>query len=333
MEKWKLLQLFAEGGEGEGSAPAEGNGAKTVDNGTADEYTKKLLELGVPKEKIRAKKNKAEAKQTADREPEATAPQGNAPAAEETKTEEATTTENAPKKPTWDEIMADPEYNKQMQSIVQERLKKSKTQTDAFGMMEESMMLLAKRHGLDSNNIDYKALNEAIKNDDLIYENQALEHGNDLETEKKNTLREVGDAIKARTVEEEMFENHLRSLEAQGEAMKATFPNFDLKTELKNPTFARMTSPNGGVSVEDAYYAVHRKDIQQATMQITAQKTAEQISNTIQAGQRRPSEAGTTGVAPSVTNFNYANASKEQRNALKERIRRGEKIYPGQEFK
>jgi hypothetical protein len=69
-------------------------------------------------------------------------------------------------------------------------------------------------------------------------------------------------------------------------------------------------------------------------MKVAAQKTAEKISNAIQAGSRRPDEAGTSSQAPSVSTFDYRNASREQREALKKRIRdaaaRGEKLYPGQ---
>jgi hypothetical protein len=91
-----------------------------------------------------------------------------------------------------------------------------------------------------------------------------------------------------------------------------------------------MTSPNVGLSVEDAYYAVHRNEIQRAAMQVTAQTVAKKISNDIQAGSRRPNENGTSGQAPSVTTFDYRSMSPEQRRALKDRIYSGEKIYPGQ---
>jgi hypothetical protein len=95
-----------------------------------------------------------------------------------------------------------------------------------------------------------------------------------------------------------------------------------------------MTSPNVGISVEDAYYAVHRNEIQTASMQIAAQKTAEKLSNAIQSGSRRPDESGVSSQAPSVSTFDYRNASRDQREALKKRIRdaaaRGEKLYPGQ---
>ena len=116
--------------------------------------------------------------------------------------------------------------------------------------------------------------------------------------------------------------------------MKAAFPTFELARELQNPAFARMTSPNVGISVEDAYYAVHRREIQSAAMKATAQKTAEQMANSIRAGQNRPVENGSSAQAPSITSFDYAKASKEQREALKRQIReaaaQGKKLYPGQ---
>ena len=69
-------------------------------------------------------------------------------------------------------------------------------------------------------------------------------------------------------------------------------------------------------------------------MEITAQRTAEQMANSIRSGQARPVENGTSAQAPSNTTFDYAHASREQRDALKRRIReaaaQGKKLYPGQ---
>ena len=95
-----------------------------------------------------------------------------------------------------------------------------------------------------------------------------------------------------------------------------------------------MTAPGTGLmSVEDAYRAVHRKEIEAAQSQVIAQRTAQKISNAIQAGSRRPDENGTSGQSASVTTFDYSKASKAQRDALKQQIRaaaaRGEKLYPG----
>ena len=131
--------------------------------------------------------------------------------------------------------------------------------------------------------------------------------------------------------DDQALRRHYQSLLQQSEEMKKTFPGFDLARELQNPAFVRLTAP-GAVSVEDAYYAVHRKQLQGAAMQVAARKTAQKLSNAIMAGSRRPQENGTAAQAPSVTAFDYRNASRQQREELKKAIRtagaKGEKLYP-----
>ena len=125
---------------------------------------------------------------------------------------------------------------------------------------------------------------------------------------------------------------HFADLERQAQALKATYPDFDLKAELRNPVFARMTAPDIGISLEDAYYAVHRKELHAAAMREAAEKTAAKLAVAIRSGSRRPIEAGASSQAPSVTAFDYAKASREQREAFKKdlraRIAKGEKVYP-----
>lgn len=333
-DKWLNLQLFA----GEGAGDGGGEGAAQGEN-SADAGHQRLLELGVPADKIR--KNRAYKVNTPAAKP-AAAEQS---AAQEQKPEQAAAAGNptevnkteAPARMSWDEIMADPEYNEQMQKVVQSRLRTAKGAEESLGKLTPALELLARKHGLDPANIDYEALTKAISDDESYYEDKALEMGVSVETAKKidqeerNTARQQRQ--EAQTLEQQKFQQHIMKLEQQGEAMKKVFPNFDLRTELKNPYFARMTSPNIGISVEQAYYAVHHKDLQEAAMQVTAQKVAQKISNDIQAGSRRPNENGTSGHAPSVTTFDYSKASKEQREALKREIyaanARGEKVYPG----
>lgn len=327
---WLNLQLFG----GEGAAGGEGGGDGAEAGASADDAgQQRLLELGVPADKIR--KNRSY------KVPSAPAPKAVDTADEDTSEGDNGQDDSAGDKGTarltWDEIMADPEYNKQMQAVVQARLRNSKTAEENLGKMAPVIELMARRYGMDVENMDYDALAKAVNDDDAFYEDKALEMGVSVETAKSIDRNERETARlqreQQRTLEEQRIQDHLAKLEAQGAALKQTFPNFDLRTELQNPAFARMTSPGVGISVEDAYYAVHRKEIQTAAMQVTAQKAAQKISNSIQSGQRRPSEAGTTGQAPSVTTFDYSKASKEQREALKKQIRdaaaRGEKLYPG----
>lgn len=328
--KWLNLQLFA----GEGAGDGGGEGAATGGN-AADPGQQRLLELGVPADKIR--KNRAYKLNTPAQAP-AAAEQGKAQEGKQEQAAAANPTEEkkteAPARMSWDEIMADPEYNKQMQAVVQSRLRSAKGAEESLGKLTPALELLARKHGQDPANIDYDALAKAISDDESFYEDKALEMGVSVETAKRIDQQERETARQQveqqRTLEQQKFQQHIIKLEQQGEAMKKVFPNFDLRTELQNPAFARMTSPNVGISVEDAYYAVHRNEIQTASMQVAAQKTAQKISNAIASGSRRPDENGTSGQAPSVTTFDYRSMSPEQRKSLKDRIRSGEKIYPGQ---
>lgn len=329
--KWLGLQLFA----GEGAGDGGGDGAATGETSAAagQDMESRLRELGVPEDKIRRRAKKQAAPAAAKPVEESQAIQQAAAAAEPTE-------EPAPDTParmSWDDIMADPEYNKQMQAVVQARLRNAKSAEENLAKLTPALEVLARKHNLDPANMDYDALSAAISDDSEFYEDKALQMGVSIETAKKIDQEERDQQRRqreeARTLEQQKIHQHIQRLEQQGEALKKTFPNFDLRTELQNPAFARMTSPNVGISVEDAYYAIHRNEIQTAAMQVTAQKAAQKISNSIQSGQRRPAEAGTSGQAPSVTTFDYRQASREEREALKKRIRdaaaRGEKVYPG----
>jgi hypothetical protein len=327
---WLDLQLFAEGeGGGEGAT----TGVEAVDPGQ-----QRLLELGVPADKIRKRASEAVAKMTK-------APARQEPAQEQKPTEQIPTAEpteeepkaDAPTRMSWDDIMKDPEYNKKMQAVVQSRLRSAKGAEESLQKMAPAIEVLARKYGLDPANPDYEALSKKINDDESYYEDKAMEMGVSIDEARKLDQKERDTARQQRqeaiNLEQKKFQDHIMNLERQAEEMKKVFPKFDLRTELRNPIFARMTSPSGGVSVEDAYYAIHRKELQTATAQASAQATAKQISNAIQAGSRRPQENGTSGQAPSVTHFDYSKASPEQRKQFKAFLESeraaGRKVYPG----
>jgi hypothetical protein len=319
------LQLFAEGGDGGAGGAAPGVGGESATAPVTGEQ--RLRDLGVPEHVLEKRANRKSAK-SASKAPAQTEAQQVASAEEPT--EEQTT---APARMTWDEIMADPEYNKNMQDTVQKRLKSAKGAEESLSKLAPAIELLANKYGLDINNMDYDALTQAISDDDGFYEDEALARGKTIAETKNEVLQEQATAREQRTLEAQRMTNHFDRMEQQAQQLKQMFPNFDLRKELENPVFARMTAPSymdAGFTLEDAYYAVHRKEIDAARNQVVAQETAKRMSNAIQSGQRRPVENGTTGRAASVTTFDYRTASKAEREALKRDIYSGKKIYPGQ---
>ena len=329
--KWLNLQLFAGEGTGDGGGEGAATGESAVDAGQ-----QRLRELGVPEDKLRKR-----AQRSAPKLPAGAVRTAQTQEAPKQTTEQAAAADNPtevktdkPARMSWDEIMADPEYNKQMQATVQGRLRGAKAAEEAMGKLAPALELLARRHGQDPAKMDYEALAKAISDDDSFYEDKALEMGVSVETAKQIDQQERENARQKRqeqmTLEQQRIQQHLSGLEQQAEELKKTFPGFDLRNELKNPTFARLTSPNSGLSLADAYFAIHRQEIMAASAQVAAQQTAIKTANAIRSGSLRPQENGSSGQAPSVSAFDPKAMSPAQRADLKRRIMAGEKIYPGQ---
>ena len=216
--KWFLLQLFA--GEGAGaSAGGEGGGEGAVsgaNEGLAAE-DQRLLELGVPEEKLRKRAKRASAKlpegavRTAPSQAQEQKSQEQVATAEENPTEEKTET-TTPTRMSWDEIKADPEYNKEIQAIVQSRLRSAKNAEESLAKLAPALEVLARRHGLDAENMDYEAIAKAINDDDTYYEDMALEKGVSVQTAKqldqeaRDTARQQRE--EARNLEEQKLHDH-----------------------------------------------------------------------------------------------------------------------------
>lgn len=330
-KKWGFLQLFA--GEGAGTGANAGDGG-TSGNGGGDASTpgvaavdaaQRLRDMGVPESKIarygkaygkRANKTAApvavEQAQRADEQ---------AAAAETAQAEEQ---QPAPQKYNWDEVMKDPEMNRRMQETVRASKKKSQAAEDALAALAPALKAQAQEYGLDPENIDYVALGKHMSGE---YDEKALELGLPRETVVKMEQQQ-------RINEEKLNRDHIAGLIAQGEKMKAVFPNFDLRKEMENPQFVRLTSRGVNVSVEDAYRLVHRKELELAQAQIVERKATERVQNTIRAGASRPDESGSASQAPSVTTIDWKHASREQLQAQARRIRlaaaQGRKLRPGE---
>lgn len=338
--KWKWLQLFAGEAAGDG-----GDGASETGETSADAGHQRLLELGVPASKIRKNRayrasapaaKPAEAEQVAQKEQS----QGQVAAANEpTEGKAEDSTQHSEKRLSWDEIMADPEYQQEMQKIIKGRLKKSDKELENHNKMADAHRSLARYYGLDAENIDFDALAGKIAADDGLIEQRAMQNGVDAPTQRKldayDAMKAQQDNFTQEQARRQLLANHYQGLKTQAEPMKAKFPNFDLDKELnENPMFARLTGPGVNIPVEQAYKMTHHDEIVAASVKTAQQQTASKLSNAIRSGNMRPEENGTAGQAPSVATFDYKNASKEQRRALKERIRsagqRGEYIMPGQ---
>lgn len=315
--KWLFLQLF--GGEGAGGTGAAGDGGAAASGEAPADAAQALRSMGVAEKKIAKYAN--EYGKRAKKAPAKQEPQQAAAAQEET-----AQAEKQAEKPKydWDEVMKDPECNRRMQETVQASKRKAKAAEDAMAALAPGLQALAKEHGMDPENMDYVALAKHMTGE---YDDKALEMGLPKDTVVKMDQQQ-------RINEDLLNRQHFQNLIQQGEQMKAVFPKFDLRKELENPQFRRLTSRGVNISVEDAFHLVHRRELEQAQAQIVDKKATERVQNTIRAGAARPDESGASAQAPSVSTVDWRNASKEQIMAQAKKIRlaaaQGRKLRPGE---
>lgn len=322
----KLLQLFADEGAattgvtsgaadqsaGVTSGAADQNTAVSAENaGTAKvSYADRLAQLNVPKDKIRPKYNDKTVK-----------------AAETTPV--AQVENSAEPELTWDKVKDLPFVKDEISKVVRASLERRNTANERMAKLAPALEVLARQYNMDGSDLeklDYEALANAISADSHYYESKANEMGVDVETAKhideleRDKLRR--DRADARSIEERREREHFTTLVNQANELKTLFPNFDLRTEMQNPKFVRLTSPGSGLSVKDAYFALHREEIQQAQAQAIAQGVQQRMSNAYMSGMSRPVENGARGQAGSTGTISYRAMSKEQREVIKADMRR-----------
>lgn len=330
------LQLFADGasaGGGEGGG-ASATGAETAaDAGQANPAAKSLEELGVPKkiaEKYRARKA-AKAAQETSQESE-TEPETDPPAPAQEPKAEAKEQDAAAKTISWEEAIKDPAINKKLQETITARTKNLR---EAMKDLAPALDILGPLYGLDLTDMskaDYKAFSKAVTEDDRLYEKKAVELGVDVPTAKRIENLEADKrrnaAENARREQAEVLGRHYDQLQQQGAKLKEEFPSFDLDAELQNEVFYRLTLPGSGLNVEQAYWAVHHKEISEAKKAETARFVSSAISNAVRSGQQMPQENGTNmKVSAGVASKLYSQMNPEERQAYKAELQRQNRRY------
>lgn len=335
--KFKWLQLFSDG-TGEGGAADSGvtspaaagqdtgvNASAVAGQTVEPTQADRLRELGVPESKLKRAKYSQKA---APQKQQETASQAAAAETQEV-TEEA---KDTAKRLSWDEIMADPEYNREMQKVVKAAKEKLKTSAEGLEKLEPAIQLIAKKYGVDAS--DYDAVSKAVVDDDAYYEERAMELGVTTDVakqlDKSEKMMRAAEEQQQKFINEQKLMEHIGKLNRQAIELQQKYPDFNLGKELNNPTFARLTAPDLNLPLEDAYELVHREEIKENIRQAALKASIQQVSNAVQSNKNRPNDGVSKSSNASVQTFNYQNATKAQREALKARIRSGEKIFPGQ---
>lgn len=225
------------------------------------------------------------------------------------------------------------DYEAKVKAAVSKRFKNQKDLQSKIDSIDPIVKMVAQKYGIEPNpdgSLSIQAINDAMQNDNSLYEQEAFKRGISVDELKniKRLERENASlrAENTRTAEQREWD----ALLMQGEELKNTYPDFDMETEMQNPQFGRLlaTMQKSGFpnALQTAYEAVHRDDIMGGAMRYAVSQTESKISKSIQSGMRRPAENGTNQQAAARTTTDPSKLTKSQIDDLKRRAERGERI-------
>lgn len=217
------------------------------------------------------------------------------------------------------------DFDAHVQGIVRNRFKanaENEAQLEAYKPLMEA---LGKKFNVDPTDIE--GMTRAVSYDPEELEMEALQRGMSVDSlmtiKKLEAQNEKLTKEQNKSIAEQRMQAHFNQLAKDSEGLKAMYPNFDLMTEMQNPTFARLTAPGVGISVQQAYELVHMEEIKQQN----AKQQALAYANSVRANGARPSENGLTGEQGAQTVKSDPNTlTAADRAEIKRRVMRGEKI-------
>ena len=299
------LQLFADGGAGDGGTGAEGASGETA--------------VAAVQQTKGSKNPLADVKYGIQEDPAQTAP------VQDT----ADVVETPDRKAEFKKLIKGEyknEYDAEVQDILQRRFKSTRDTVEKYEALTPTLEMLAKKYGVDAT--DIKALNQAIEEDDSYYEEEALEKGITVRQLKKiRKMERENSELKRQMQEKTTRENANRLYQQwieQAEQVKSVYPSFDLSAEMQNPKFLDLLRAN--IDVRTAYEVLNNDKIIPAAMQFTAKQVEQKLTNKIIANGARPSENGITSQSASLTKSDVSQLTKADRQEIARRVARGEKI-------
>lgn len=218
-------------------------------------------------------------------------------------------------------------FDNDVQTILKGRLKGAEENQQRMDKLTPMLAEMAKRMGKDPTDID--GIVAQYMDDDSLYEEESIKTGTPIPVLKKlhqmEKQRDDAQAQVSQFTQEAQNRAHIINLIQQGEALKVKYPQFDLQTEMQNERFVAMTAPNGGLSVEEAYYALHHRELASSAMQFAAQQAQQQAAQTIQANMARPTENGVSSGAPAAEwRSDPRNLSKQDLREIARRVHAGD---------
>jgi hypothetical protein len=194
-------------------------------------------------------------------------------------------------------------YGQAVSQAINQRFRNQSDLQAKIDSYDDIMSPLFERYGLAQG--DVEGLRNSLQGDESLFVQAAEEEGLSVE-QYREQLRLKADAERGRQLLAEYKNQQERNAkfadwERQADELRQAFPNFDLGQELKSEQFGRML--DSGISVQDAFVAMHAEDILSGINEETTRSTKQNVLDNIRSRQARPQENASRSNPATVRTF------------------------------
>ena len=223
------------------------------------------------------------------------------------------------------------ETSKIVRARVREAQQENKTLRESNEAWGEIGRYLQARYGQEGKQLSAQELLEQVRADNYYVELEADRNGISPEAQRQmmrqrwsqDAEHEELMRLRNEQQEREYFTRLIRD-EAQ---IRQTYPDFDVRKELENETFMRLTK--GGLTTMQAYEMLHHNELVEQAAQRAAEEARQQTAASIASGAGRIAENGMARSAAAVSSADPSKFSREKMERLRLAAEAGEKIGPG----
>lgn len=196
------------------------------------------------------------------------------------------------------------QFTRKTQAIIDKRFKQTKELQEYKERVSPVVQSLMEKYGVEDGNEGN--LLDFIKEKEETSVNTPSE--NEVVSERGKNLR-----------------GKISSWVKQSEDVKNTYPDFDLRKELReSKLFSQLLL--GGVPLKAAYETVHKDEILSGAMAYTADKVREQVVKGIEAKGRRPIENGVSSESAVVTSVDVNSLTSQDILKILKQVENGANI-------
>lgn len=195
------------------------------------------------------------------------------------------------------------QFTEKTQAIIDKRFKQTKELEDYKNRVSPAVEKLMQKYKIAPG--EEEKLFDFLENEDV-----------------KNTPEGVSDVNMMRR---RNLEARIGSWIEQSKELRQTFPDFDLRNELReNKLFSQLLL--GGAPLKAAYETVHKDEILSGAMAYTADKVREQVVKGIEAKGRRPVENGISSESAVVTRVDVNSLTSQDILKILKQVENGANI-------